>query len=271
MMNMEMQATRLDESLRAIDAHAHLWLSGKTFDSARVDRMLALMDRVGIWEVALSLPITEAAADPAQFRAANDLILEAMRYSPRIRGFCFVNPGYVREALAEIDRCVGQSGMLGIKLYHQYRIDDPAMAPVLERCGECGIPVLMHAAYCNSDAVRASQPNLTTAAMLAAAARRYPQTTFIHGHICCGDVYWSLRQMRLAGCENYYCDVCGSNFDLGLVRQVIDAVGARQVLFGSDNAFTEAVCKYAEADLPAAEARLVYRGNFERIVSRRNI
>jgi len=55
------------------------------------------------------------------------------------------DPGYYREALAEVERCM-DAGMTGVKLYNQYTIDDPVMDPLLELAAERKFPVLMHAA-----------------------------------------------------------------------------------------------------------------------------
>jgi predicted TIM-barrel fold metal-dependent hydrolase len=44
-----------------------------------------------------------------------------------------VQPGNGAAALDEIERCL-EAGMLGVKFYHQFKLDDPAASPVAEKC-----------------------------------------------------------------------------------------------------------------------------------------
>lgn len=43
------------------------------------------------------------------------------RFPGRVRGYCYVNPGYSREALDELRRCVEDLSFAGVKLYNEYR------------------------------------------------------------------------------------------------------------------------------------------------------
>jgi len=45
----------------------------------------------------------------------------------------FRTPANTREALAELDHRVVREGMVGVKLYNQYMIDDPVVLPFIER------------------------------------------------------------------------------------------------------------------------------------------
>jgi len=42
---------------------------------------------------------------------------------------------------------IRRGGMIGLKVYHQYRMDDSVFHPVFERCAELGVPMLMHAGH----------------------------------------------------------------------------------------------------------------------------
>lgn len=53
------------------------------------------------------------------------------RYPERILGDRYICPGH-RESIDEIGRCL-DAGMIGIKLYNQYKIWDPAVYSVIEK------------------------------------------------------------------------------------------------------------------------------------------
>jgi hypothetical protein len=173
-------------------------------------------------------------------RRVNDVVFEAMAMSPRFLGFCFLNPGYARESLEEIQRCVVDGGMLGIKLYHQYFICDPAQRPVMDRAAELQVPVLMHAGKCTDSVTRASQPRLSNASHFAKAAQMFPETIFIQGHI--------------GGGGGRYPNLFLESSRIG-IGGLPAAVAAKRVLFGTGAPFkcvTPSLLKLENADLDAA-------------------
>src|SRR5205085_3214730 len=78
-------------------------------------------------------------------RPDNDSVLEAARRHPdRFIPFAFLNASLGVEAHDEFDRTVA-AGARGVKLHawlHDYRLTDAL--PLLERCQERGLPVLVH-------------------------------------------------------------------------------------------------------------------------------
>src|SRR4051794_26146690 len=108
-----------------------------------LDSVINAADRLEIEKLACSIPIIGGRwATPDEVRQCNDGVLDAMRkYPQRILGYCFLNPGYPREALQELERCVVREGMIGIKLYNQYKINDPVQFPIIERSIELGVPI----------------------------------------------------------------------------------------------------------------------------------
>lgn len=67
-------------------------------------------------------------------REAKDAVLAAMKYYPGcIGGYCFMQPGNGAAALDEIVSCL-ETGMIGVKLYHQFKHDDPAVFASAEKC-----------------------------------------------------------------------------------------------------------------------------------------
>jgi predicted TIM-barrel fold metal-dependent hydrolase len=257
------------QDARRIDVHNHVWDvkrgSGEPWrgelDVRHAERLLAKGDKLGIDVFCVSAPLSSDAPTPDEVRTANDVVFQAMALSERLLGFCFVNPGYAREALQEIERCVVQGGMLGIKLYHQYLVSDPAQRPVMDRAAELGVPVLMHAGKVMDSANRARQPRLSNAAHFVAAARMYPDTNLIQAHIGGGgDWEWNLRVLEAAP-SNVWIDTSGSVIDRGIVDRTVATLGVGRVMFATDGSLEEGVGKVLEADLSPDERERVFAGN----------
>lgn len=248
-----------------IDVHAHVWPSEGEEGG---DLLVATADLFHVAEVWCSAPITGGRiGSDEEVRANNDVILRAMQRHPgRVRGYCFTIPGPT--APAEARRCL-DAGMIGIKLYNQYKIQDPVTWPLLELAIEYGVPVLVHAAYLPVAEHAALQPLTSHGADFAEASRRYPEAMLIHAHIGGGgDWEWTVRAMR-EGSPNLCCDVSGSNLDAGQVEYAVAQLGARRVLFGSDGTMEGCVGKVIGARLTEAERELIFRGNAMRMLQAR--
>ena len=249
-----------------IDVHCHVSAPPDTDSSS--DDLLACADPLGVTEMWCSRPITGGrAASPDEVRQHNDAVLHAMeRHPKRIRGLCFVIPGHYKEALAEVQRCL-DAGMVGIKLYNQYKISDPAVWPVIELAIERRIPILEHAGYLPAAEDSARQPLTSHGADFAVANERYPDAMLIEAHIGGGgDWEWTMRQMRGTS-TNLYVDVSGSNLNDGQVEFAVAELGVERVLFGSDGTMGGSVGKVLDAGLTEEERELVFWGNAERILA----
>ena len=126
-----------------IDCHMHVNGNTRNWGWRGNDKIIDAADRLGIDKLCCSIPITSGMPDPDQVRRCNDDVLEAMRrYPERILGYCFVNPGYQKESIDEMERCIVKHGMMGIKLYNQYKCSDPVVFPIVEKAIDLGIPIL---------------------------------------------------------------------------------------------------------------------------------
>jgi len=261
--------TRIPEPIDGIDIHNHVY-PGKDghLDRARAESLLEGCSRLGIRRLCVSHPLTSEQPSPDDVRRANDIVIEAMAYSDRFIGFCFVNPGYARAAVAEMERCIRQGGMRGTKLYHQYFVCDPAQTAVMECAADLGVPVLMHAGKVMDAPTRRQQPRLSHAEHFLQAVRMFPRTTLIQGHIGGGgDWEWNLRHLETR-C-GVYLDISGSVVDAGIVARTVAALGAEHVLFATDGSLEEGVGKLLAAGLSDADLALICQGNAERILGLR--
>ena len=259
-----------------IDIHNHVRSAGPGADTycaeldvRRADELLARCDKLDIDRICVSTPRGGDAPTPEEVRSANDVVLAAMARSERFIGFCFLNPGYARESLEEMERCIVDGGMMGVKLYHQYVVCDPAQTPVMARAAELRVPVLMHAGKLMDAPTRARQPRISDAGHFVKAAAMFPDTTLIQGHIGGGgDWEWNLRMLEEAP-PNVHIDTSGSVIDAGIVDRTVAAMGVDRVLFATDGSLEEGVGKVLDANLSEDESSRVFGGNAQALLAAR--
>ncbi len=250
-----------------IDVHYHIKERTKHGWAKNWRQCIKTADLLGIDQLCTSILPVNKHAEPHEFQKVNDDVLQAMKdYPGRYQGYAFVNPGYAKEAVAEIERCIN-AGMIGIKLYSAYTIDDPATGPVIEKCIELGVPILMHAGYTHVDI---GQPTMSHALHFTNAARRYPEAMFIEGHIGGGgDWEWSIKQLKK--CPSVFLDTGGTVVDKGMIEMAVKELGVERILFATDCAMYAGVGKVLGADISERQREKIFSGNFKKILSRRKI
>jgi len=103
---------------------------------------------LGIDQLCCSTLTPRRPATADGFRECNQWTADGMRRFPgRVLGYCYVNPGYGREALEEVRRCIGDREFIGIKLYNEYTCTEPVVFPIVELAIELGVPILQHASH----------------------------------------------------------------------------------------------------------------------------
>jgi len=251
-----------------IDAHAHVSWPGdfsQSFTETRDTAQIEAGDRLGI-EVFVCSCLAPRPSTPDTFRAGNDRLLAAMREFPgRIWGYCYVNPGWTREALAEIERCLQIEDMVGVKLYNEYFFDDPVLRPIIEKCIELDCPILEHQGHCG-DTVP-GQPYISDAGHLSRMANAYPEAKLILGHICGGgDWEWTIKQTAAA--PTLYADTSGSVVDEGAIELAVREIGADRLLFACDGSLSAGVGKIRGAQIAEGEKAKIWGGNYLKLVGR---
>ncbi len=251
-----------------IDAHAHVSWPGdfsQSFVETRDAAQIELGDRLGI-EVFVCSCLAPRPSTPDTFRAGNDRLMAAMREFPgRVWGYCYVNPGWTREALAEIERCLQIEDMVGVKLYNEYFFDDPVLRPIIEKCIELDCPILEHQGHC-TDALP-GQPYISDAGHLSRMANEYPEAKLILGHICGGgDWEWTIKQAATA--PSLYCDTSGSVVDEGAIELAVREIGADRLLFACDGSLSAGVGKIRGAQIGEDDKAKIWGGNYLKLVRR---
>lgn len=252
-----------------IDCHAHLYHHSRPTWEEDDRKLIEAADKLGIDKLCCSILTPRRPSTPEGFRECNRWVAEAMnRFPGRILGYCYVNPGYHREALDEIRRCIEDLGFIGIKLYNEYRCNEPVVFPVVELAIELRVPILQHAGHMHYFVKE--QPRISDAGMLAELGRRYPEATLICAHVCGGgDWEWTIKALR--DVPNVYLDTSGSVTDEGVLEMALRILGAERLLFACDMSMTASVGRIRGADIPEEAKRRILGENMMGILERRGL
>jgi predicted TIM-barrel fold metal-dependent hydrolase len=252
---------------KVIDCHDHLTHHSNPSWRETDRKTIEAADKLGIDQLCCSILPPRRPATPESFRECNQWVHEAMqRFPDRVLGYCHVNPGYGRDALEEIRRCVADRGFMGIKLYNDYRATEPVVWPVVELAIELRVPILHHAGH--AAWLSPPQPRITDGGHLAELARRYPEAMIICGHVSGGgDWEWTIKALRNA--PTVYLDTSGSVIDEGITEMAAGVLGSDRLLFGCDLSMTASVGRIRAAALSDEDKRKILGGNMQRILARR--
>ncbi len=211
-----------------IDCHVHIGQRGR---ADAVDKLVGSALRSGI---RLLLVSSLGARGYIQYPtveemiSANNCVLEAAKgFSDRVRGICYATPRYPDESLAEIDRCVANGSMVGIKLWVAAKASDPIVEPIAEKAVELGVPVLQHAWY----KMTGNMEDESTPADVAILAQKFPELRIHMAHLY-GAGYRGIAD--IAPYPNIYVDTCGGEPEAGVLEYAVRELGKERILFGSD-------------------------------------
>lgn len=246
------------------DVHSHL--SGVPGDTpeARLGKLLEFADRMGIARLCVFMGMRWVYdPSPAELRQQNDDALRAVRRFPdRAFGFVYLNPKHTQTCLDELNRCVRDGPMVGVKLWVAERCNAPTLDPILERATELKAVVLQH----NWLKITGNLPGESTPMDLAELAARHPRATLLSAHTG-GDWEQGLRAIRPH--PHVHADICGGDPTAGYTEMAVRELGAERVLFGSDaggRSFASQLAKVYGADLPDAAKQLILAGNLKRLL-----
>jgi len=244
------------------DLHCHLMGFAGSTPEEQADQMLRFADRMNVERMILSHP-GQADPTPEELRADNDLMLRAIRRSPdRIMSLVYVNPNHVEASLREIDRCLRDGPMVGLKLWIARHCDTPELDPLVARATELDAIVFQHTYLKN----KGNLPGESTPMELAALARRHPRAKIILGHT---GADWERGLRAVRGLAHVTVDLAGSDPTAGFVEMAVREVGERRVLYGSDvggRSFASQLAKVMGADVPQSAKEAALGGNLRRLL-----
>jgi predicted TIM-barrel fold metal-dependent hydrolase len=247
------------------DCHCHFsGVTGAT-PGERISRLLGFADRMGIERICLSMGLNWSHdPSPDDLRKQNDEVLRAVATFPhRVFGFVYLSPKHVETSLAELNRCVLDGPMVGVKLWVAKRCNGPELDPIVRRAVQLKAIILQHT-YVKTTG---NLPGESTPADLAELARRHPDATFICGHTGGNQ---ALGVPAIRDCKNIYADLCGSDPCGGLTELAVRELGAKRVLYGSDaggRSFASQLAKVYGAEIPDSAKKLILGENLRRLLS----
>lgn len=162
------------------DLHCHLsGLPGRTPEE-RLAKLIEYADRMGIARLCVFMGL-EFVYDPTpeKFRQENDEVLRAIeRFPDRAFGFVYLNPKHTEASLRELERCVRNGPMIGVKLWVAHRCNAPEMDPIIEAAAQLQALIYQHTWL----KITGNLPGESTPFDLAELAARHPKALLVCGH-----------------------------------------------------------------------------------------
>ncbi len=232
----------------------HLPALGWSLEAAECVRRL---DEAGI-EKGVVMTIVDA---PEVNPHALELIAEACAAFPgRLEAFARIHPWYGDEAVALLERAIGELGFKGLKLHPVTTIAHPAEEDTLRLIRAAAAhdaPTLFH---CGDEP-------LATPLAIARAAEACPEATVILGHM--GGYFHVDEAIAVAERHsNLILETSAMPYP-AKVREAVERIGAERVLYASDGPACSPrieVEKVRLADLDPAAERLVLGENAARLL-----
>lgn len=248
---------------RIWDMHGHLsGANGPAEES--IKRLLKFADRMEIERLIVYMGYPFARdPSPEEIRRQNDQVLRALDLSGgRALGFVYLNPKFTEESLKELDRCVRDGPMVGVKLWVAVRCHEKRLDPIVRRAMELKAPILQHTWLKTTG----NMPGESTPEDLAQLAARHPKAAFIAAHV---GGQWENGIRAIRATRNVVAEVCGSDPTAGLVEMAVRELGAERVMYGSDyggRSYSSQLAKVYGADLSERDRRLILGGNIRRML-----
>jgi len=254
------------QKFRIWDAHCHLGRQGAT-PARWAGELLSVARRMGVEKVLIAMGRTPHLADPtpAQLVEKNNDMMAALDAFPKeTLGLVYVSPKHVAASVAEIDRCLKHSRVVGVKLWIAAKCSVPAIDPIIARAAAHCATIHQHV----WDKTGGNNANESTPEDLAVLARRHPKTQFIAMHSG-GNWERGLRALRTV--PNVSAELAGSEPVAGFVEMAVRELGADRVIWASDaggRSFASQLAKVYEARIPDAAKQKILCDNFRRQAER---
>ncbi len=207
-----------------IDLHAHLHPFPSPVGGSGADDLLRAMDRHGIRLTAASS--TEAIL--YDMESGNAALSRDLAGHDRLRGYVFANPNRIAAAREEVRRYLDQEPFIGVKLYSGAYIGRPLNCH--EHCEILGLvadryPWALVLFHCGEN-------DPANFAALADVAQRFPELTFLAGHM--GSKLWREALPILSTQPNIIAEISAPVPARPRIEDAVCIMGPDRVVFGSD-------------------------------------
>ena len=248
--------------MRYIDTHAHLgpWFEERSTLTA--EQFIGLQTRAGIERTVVS-STTALYIDLVQ---GNEWTIQQAERLDHLLVWLVLNPLKPTESRELLDRYNDHGRVVGIKIHpvqHQFPADVKAAYRLLECLEPLGLPVLSHAeigSYASPDRLRRL-------------AEAFPALTLIAAHLGAGQpgqLDEAIDALQDCSTGNLYTDMGTARaIRTGVIAQMVDAIGADRILFGTDSPLYEPMAfpaLLAAADISDDDRERIAHGNAERLI-----
>ena len=246
------------------DLHCHLsGVSGRTPDE-RMAQLIEFADRMGIERLCVYMGMKWSFdPTPEDFRKQNDEVIQALsHWHHRAFGFVYLNPKHVQESLDEINRCVRDGPMVGVKLWVAVHCNSKNLDPIIERAAELKAVIFQHTYW----KVGGNLPGESTPLDLAELAARHPTVPLICGHT---GADWERGIRAIRAHKNVSVDLAGSDPTAGFTEMAVRELGAERVIYGSDaggRSFASQLAKVYGAQISEAQKKIILGENLRRMM-----
>ena len=251
--------------MRIWDLHCHLTgLPGLTPEE-RAAHLVRFADRMGIERMCVYMGLRFLAdPTPEQLVQQNGEVLRAVAAFPdRLFGFVYASARHIDTSLAELERCVADGPMVGVKLWIAGRCKDPAIDPLISRAAELKALIFQH----TWRKTTGNEPGESTPEDIVALSRRFPDLPLVCGHT---GGNWRLGLQAIQDRKNLYADLAGSDPTAGFTEAAVAKLGAERVIYGSDapgRSFASQLAKVHGAELPEAVKEQIFYANLQRLLT----
>ena len=248
------------------DLHCHLSsVPGRTPEE-RMAQLLRYADRLGIERLCVYMGLTWSQnPTPEDLRKQNDDVLQALaHWHDRAFGFVYVSGEHVDASLREIDRCVRDGPMVGLKLWVARRCNAQDLDAIVKRAAELKAVIFQHTWFKTDGSNLAGE---STPLDLVELAKRHPDVPLICGHT--GGT-WELGIRAVRASRNVHVDLAGSDPVNGFVEMAVRELGAERVIYGSDcggRSFASQLGKVLGARIPEDARKLILGENLKRLLT----
>ena len=247
------------------DVHTHLsGVEGRTPEE-RMAKLIGFAERMGVDRVCLSMGMTFLQdPTPKELRQQNDEVLAALsHYHDKAFGFVYTSGKYPEESVREIDRCVKNGPMVGVKLWVARRAAEKDLDAIVARATELKSPIMQHTWLKTTG----NFPGESTPQDLVELAKRHPKAMLICGHTG-GD--WQLGVRAIRATTSLYTEIAGSDPTSGFVEFAVKELGVDRVIYGSDaggRSFASQLAKVHGADVPDEARKKIFGENLKRLLT----
>ena len=247
------------------DLHCHLsGVEGRTPDE-RIAALIRFADRMAIERLVFFMGFPWAQnPDPNEFQRQNDQVIQALaHWHDRAFGFAYLNPMHIEESLQEMDRCIRDGPMVGIKLWVAVKCNHKNLDLIVRRAAELNAVIYQH----TWQKTGGNLGGESTPTDLVELASRHPNARMICGHT---GGNWELGIRAVRETSNVAIGTGGSDPTAGFVEMAVQELGAERVIYGSDiggRSFASQLAKIRGAQIPAAAKQLILGQNLKRMLT----